>query len=60
MKKTYIKPACEVVEIKIESSLLQASEVQGNAGLSGGGPGNVNERARQSLRNDWDDWDDWE
>ncbi len=57
MKKAYTKPACEVDEIKIESSLLQASEVQGNADLDLGGSGNVNERARQVVGVDWDDWE---
>ena len=57
MKKAYTKPACEVDEIKIESSLLQASEVQGNADLDLGGSGNVNDRARQVVGVDWDDWE---
>ena len=61
MKKVYTKPACEVVEIKIESNLLQASEVQGNVGLRGGGSdeGKPDEpvRARQVVGVDWDDWE---
>ena len=60
MKKKYIQPACEVVEIKIESNLLQDS-VQNNAGLRGGGSdsdykGDV--RARQIVGVDWDDWEE--
>ena len=63
MKKTYIQPACEVVEIKIGSNLLQASEVQdvkGNANLGGGGNDSGYEgdvRARQVVGVDWDDWE---
>ena len=57
MKKAYTKPACEVVEIKIESNLLQDS-FPNNAGLRGGGGSSTeNPRARQSVRDDWDDWE---
>ena len=60
MKKTYIKPACEVVEIKIESNLLQDS-FPNNAGLRGGGSdaGKPDEpvRARQVIEPDWDEWE---
>ena len=58
MKKTYTKPACEVVEIKIESNLLQASEVQGNVGLGMGGSGDYNPRARRVVGVDWDEWEE--
>lgn len=42
MKKNYMKPTVEVVEIKISGQLMQASgvtEIQGNAGIGGGGAG---------------------
>ena len=61
MKKKYIQPACEVVEIKIESNLLQDS-FQNNAGLRGGGSdeGKPDEpvRARQVVGVDWDNWEE--
>jgi hypothetical protein len=60
MKKTYIQPACKVMETEFESCLLQASEVQGNAGLDLGGSDSGYEgegRARQVVGVDWDDWE---
>ena len=63
MKKKYIQPACEVVEIKIESNLLVPSvhDVDNNADLGGGGNDSGYEgdvRARQVVGVDWDDWEE--
>ncbi len=59
MKKAYTKPACKVAETEIESDLLVASEVQGNADLNLGGSDSDYKcyvRARQVVGVDWDEW----
>ena len=60
MKKNYVKPTTLVVEIQIESQLLNQSEIHGvstNDGVDISYGGGSNQAARvKSNAVDWDDW----
>ena len=57
MKKNYVKPAMQVVEMAVQQMLagsdLKATGISGNGGLGFGGGSNQGGRSRES-----DDWDD--
>ena len=57
MKKNYVKPAMQVVEMAVQQMLAgsnpQATGIGGNSGLGWGGGSNGAARGRES-----DDWDD--
>ena len=57
MKKNYVKPAMQVVEMAVQQMLAasgdKATGISGNSGLGFGGGSNGAARGRES-----DDWDD--
>ena len=57
MKKNYVKPAMQVVEMAVQQMLAvsgdKATGISGNSGLGWGGGSNQAGRSRES-----DDWDD--
>ena len=60
MKKNYCKPTMNVVKIQ-HSQMLCGSITgveSGDTGITGGGPGSVQGRARSNGGIDWDDWDE--
>ena len=59
MKRIYIQPACEVVEIQNCSIVCESPvrDVTGNSDLKDGGGGDVPARARESIGVDWNDWE---
>ena len=62
MKKNYVKPTTTVVEVQIESHLLNQSDVQGvstnlDVDISYGGGSNQAARVKSNAV-DWDDWDE--
>ena len=58
MKKNYMKPAMQVVEINVEHALLITSgpqTLQGNALRDLGGGAAINARVKRDCYNVWDD-----
>ena len=58
MKKQYVKPRFEIVEIEHEALLLTASGEQGNVGTGGGTAGNETPDLSNGHRGSWGNlWD---
>lgn len=57
MKKNYMKPAMQVVEINVEQLLMTSGprSVQGNALRDLGGGAAINARVKRDCYNVWDD-----
>ena len=57
MKKKYTKPEIQVVIIEMAGTLLQASNIENNAGLGNGGGSSNNGGGVRAPRRDWQDWE---
>ena len=58
MKKTYINPNMDIVEIRMNTTLLTISGEKGGATMNGGANGDYDGGVTLGGRSDDADWDD--